>query len=189
MIGSQEIYTLPYNDRHMADEDLAEAERLLSKYVDDSKCGWCRKNARKIRDAAKELRAASPTALGITKEFEERIGKTDALDGLDAQKEDLSKTAERTKDFKARLGKVFDGPREAVKNRRPLGPRGERPLPSIPENRGSPEMPGLARFVTQDEVGQKQDEQMQRFRSESNRRTGPVREKFRFRLWKRMEGQ
>lgn len=169
----------------MADKDLAEAEKHLDHYIDDSKCGWCRKNARKIRDAAKELRAASPTALGITKEFEDRIGQTDALDGLDSQKEELSKAAERTRDFKARLDKVFEKPREAVKQRRPLGPRQS---VRSSTDQGAPELPSLPSFVTPEEAGQQRNEEMQKFREDSNRRTGPLREKLRFRAWKRMEG-
>lgn len=178
---------LLFNDRVMADKDLAEAERLLNNYIDDSKCGWCRKHARNIRDAAKELRAASPTALGITKEFEERIGKTSALDGLDSQKAELTEASERNRGFKERLDKVLEGPRERVQERRPLGPRGRAPPTPKTEGRGISNMPGLPGFVTPDEVGQRRDDKLQRFRQDANRRTGPIREKIRFRIWDRLE--
>ena len=161
----------------------------MDKYIDDSKCGWCRKNARKIRDAAKELRAASPAALDITKQFQDKVGKTTALDGLDEQKKDLSAAAERNRDFKERLNKVLEEPRERVQKGRPFGPRSKRTTTAKPEKRGPPLFPGLPGFVTPDEVGQERDEDLERYRAEGNRRTGPIREKFRLRVWKRMEGQ
>ena len=171
----------------MADKDLVEAERHLDAYIEDNKCGWCRKQGRKILDAAKELRAASPTALGITKEFEERIGETAALDGLDSQKRELSEQAEKTRGFKARLDQVLKKPREKVRERRPLGPRGRGPVEAPPANRGEPRMPSLPGFMTPDEVGQNRQDDMERFKSEGNRHVGPVRERFRFRVWKRIE--
>ena len=178
------------NHRPMADKDLAEAERLLDKYVEESKCGWCRKNGRKIRDATKELRSASPAALSITEEFTKRVGKTTALDGLDDQKKELSEASERNRNFTARLNEVLDGPREKVQQRRPFGPSGKRTTAPRPQERGPSPMPMLPRFTTPDEVGQKREEQMERFRAENNRRTGPLREKIRFRIWdKRLNGQ
>lgn len=177
------------NHRTMADEDLAEAERRLDKYVTENKCGWCRKQGRKILDAAKELRAASPAALDITKRFQDEVGDTTALDSLDDQKKELSQAAERNRDFKSRLDQVLEKPRERVQDRRPFGPRGQRPLAPKTENRGTGLLPGLPGFTTPDEVGQKRDAEMERFRSEGNRRTGPVREKLRFQVWKRMDGR
>jgi len=158
----------------------------LEKYIDDSKCGWCRKQGRKIRDAAKELRAASPAALGITKRFQEEVGDTKALDGLDDQKKELSKAAERNQTFVDRLEKVLEKPRERVQERRPYGPREKRPSQEpLTERRGLSNLPGLPGFTTPDEVGQKRDTDLERFRSEGNRRTGPIREQFRLRVWKR----
>jgi hypothetical protein len=175
------------NDRAMADEDLVKAERLLDKYVEENKCGWCRKQGRKIRDAAKELRAASPAALGITKRFQDEVGDTAALDSLDSQKKELSEAAERNKGFVDRLDKVLEGPREKVQERRPFGPRKQRQAAEpLTERRGLRNLPGLPEFVTPDEVGSKRDAEMEAFRAKSNRRTGPIREKIRFRLSKRI---
>lgn len=151
---------------------MAEAERLLEKYAETQKCGWCRQKARKLRDATKQLREASPKAIKLTDDFKKELGDTGALDSVDEELEEIKSQAEKNVGFHERLNRVVNMERMEPPRRRKL----------VDES-----LPNLPPIVTPDEVGLMREEEMRRFREQSNRRTGPIREKIRFQVWKRLE--
>jgi hypothetical protein len=156
----------------MADEDLEQAERLLAKYADENNCGWCRKKARTLKEAASELRRASPKAMDLTDRFKDELDSRN-LDNLEAEVDELRSQADRNRKFRERLDEVLDAPERPRRRERPLQTR-------------APPLPDLPPIVTPDDVGRQESEERRRFMEEAERRTGPVRTEVRYRLWKRL---
>lgn len=176
------------NVTNMAEDDLRKAKRLLERYAEDNKCGWCRKKARILATAAGELDQSSPEALEFAKQMESktkelsRLGETlseisetkNQRQGLSDRLDDILSRAKRTMpEPGSREVGVTDSPNVNTPREAPLRQEFDRGLPF--------------KVVTPDEVGRNRSERYARYRSEVQKNRGPVRDRLFFRLWERIE--
>jgi hypothetical protein len=176
------------NVSNMAEDDLRKAKRLLERYAEDNKCGWCRKKARILATAAGELDQSSPEALEFAKKME---SKTKELSRLGETLSEISETKNQRQGLSDRLDDILSRAKGDLPD---SGSRGVGVTNSQNVNTigGPPLRQEFDRrlpfnVVTPDEVGRDRSERYARYRSEVQKTRGPVRDRLLFRLWERIE--
>jgi len=148
----------------MTDDHLQRAREELRAYAETSKCGWCKKKAEQLATAADDLEGAMPDA----ERLKAAVSKTKGLSKLDELSSELRGQKERSGRLLSHLERFNQDVAEAP-----------RPPPHEPAPLGPP-------IVTPDDIARREAELYSRYK-ETARHRGPIRDRFAFRVFKRIE--